>query len=214
MKQIRLKSVVPHVFSRCADLKSDVWNQDVTLEKGKTYLVEAHSGRGKSTFCSYLIGYRQDYTGELLFDDTPTTTFSMKQWVDVRRSGISHLFQELRLFPELSARDNVMIKNSLTHHVTASQVNQWFEMLGISDKLDTPIANMSFGQQQRVALMRALAQPFDFLVVDEPISHLDDDNAAVMASLMMEEARRQGAGVIVTSIGKHMDLDYDKVFCL
>ena len=164
MKQIRLKSVVPHVFSSCADLKSDVWNQDVTLEKGKTYLVEAHSGRGKSTFCSYLIGYRQDYTGELLFDDTPTTTFSIQQWVDVRRSGISHLFQELRLFPELSARDNVMIKNSLTHHVTASQVNQWFEMLGISDKLDTPIANMSFGQQQREALMRALAQPFDFLV--------------------------------------------------
>ena len=193
MKQIRLKSVVPHVFSSCADLKSDVWNQDVTLEKGKTYLVEAHSGRGKSTFCSYLIGYRQDYTGELLFDDTPTTTFSMQQWVDVRRSGISHLFQELRLFPELSAHDNVMIKNSLTHHVTASQVNQWFEMLGISDKLDTP---------------------FDFLVADEPISHLDDENAAVMASLMMEEARRQGAGVIVTSIGKHMDLDYDKVFCL
>ena len=214
MKQIRLKSVVPHVFSSCADLKSDGWNQDVTLEKGKTYLVEAHSGRGKSTFCSYLIGYRQDYNGELLFDDTPTTTFSMQQWVDVRRSGISHLFQELRLFPELSARDNVMIKNSLTHHVTASQVNQWFEMLGISDKLDTPIANMSFGQQQRVALMRALAQPFDFLVADEPFSHLDDDNAAVMASLMMEEARRQGAGVIVTSIGKHMDLDYDKVFCL
>lgn len=172
MKQIRLKSVVPHVFSSCADLKSDVWNQDVTLEKGKTYLVEAHSGRGKSTFCSYLIGYRQDYTGELLFDDTPTTTFSMQQWVDVRRSGISHLFQELRLFPELSAHDNVMIKNSLTHHVTTSQVNQWFEMLGISDKVDTPIANMSFGQQQRVALMRALAQPFDFLVADEPISIL------------------------------------------
>ena len=87
-------------------------------------------------------------------------------------------------------------------------------MLGISDKLDTPIANMSFGQQQRVALMRALAQPFDFLVADEPFSHLDDENAAVMASLMMEEAHRQGAGVIVTSIGKHMDLDYDKVFCL
>lgn len=214
MKQIRLKSVIPHVFSSCADLKSDVWNKDVTLEKGKTYLVEAHSGRGKSTFCSYLIGYRQDYTGELLFDDIPTTTFSMQQWVDVRRTGISHLFQELRLFPELSARDNVMIKNSLTHHVTASQVNQWFEMLGISDKLDTPIANMSFGQQQRVALMRALAQPFDFLVADEPISHLDDEKAAVMASLMMEEARRLGAGVIVTSIGKHMDLDYDKVFCL
>ena len=214
MNSITFRNVIPEVFRDCKDLKSEIWQSRAVFERGKVYLIEAESGKGKSTFCSYLIGYRQDYTGELLFDDTPTTTFSMQQWVDVRRSGISHLFQELRLFPELSAHDNVMIKNSLTHHVTASQENQWFEMLGISDKVDTPIANMSFGQQQRVALMRALAQPFDFLVADEPISHLDDDNAAVMASLMMEEAHRQGAGVIVTSIGKHMDLDYDKVFCL
>ena len=70
---------------------------------------------------------------------------------------------------------------------------------------------MSFGQQQRVALIRALVQPFDFLLVDEPISHLDDKNAAVMAEMMMKEAREQGAGVLVTSIGKHMDLPYERV---
>ena len=62
--------------------------------------------------------------------------------------------------------------------------------------------------------MRALAQPFEFIVADEPISHLDDDNSAVMAQLMMEEAHRQGAGVIVTSIGKHMQLEYDRVLRL
>ena len=73
---------------------------------------------------------------------------------------------------------------------------------------------MSYGQQQRVAMIRALVQPFDFLLVDEPISHLDDENSAIMGEIMMEEARRQGAGVIVTSIGKHMSLPYDKTFSL
>ena len=73
------------------------------------------------------------------------------------------------------------------------------------------IGRMSFGQQQRVALIRALVQPFDFLLVDEPISHLDDKNAVVMAEMMMKEAREQGAGVLVTSIGKHMDLPYERV---
>ena len=73
---------------------------------------------------------------------------------------------------------------------------------------------MSFGQQQRVAMIRALSQPFDFIVVDEPISHLDDANAAVMGDIMMAEAKRQGAGVIVTSIGKHMNLDYEKIIKL
>ena len=73
---------------------------------------------------------------------------------------------------------------------------------------------MSFGQQQRVALMRALVQPYDFIVLDEPISHLDDDNARVMGQIVMEEALKQGAGVVMTSIGKHIDLDYEKIYRL
>ena len=99
----------------------------------------------------------------------------------------------------------------MTGYKAPKTVSEWFERLGIADKKDTPVGQLSFGQQQRVAMMRALVQPFDFLLADEPISHLDDDNARQMGQLMMEEARMQGAGVIVTSIGKHMDLAYDKV---
>ena len=73
---------------------------------------------------------------------------------------------------------------------------------------------MSFGQQQRVALMRSLAQPFDVLLADEPISHLDDVNAQIMADIIKEEADKQNACVIVTSIGKHMSMQYDKVIKL
>ena len=97
---------------------------------------------------------------------------------------------------------------------TNSQIESWFERLGIADKLDAKVGRMSFGQQQRVAMIRALVQPFDFLLADEPISHLDDTNSAIMADIMMSEAKRQGAGVIVTSIGKHMELDYDQTFKL
>ena len=73
---------------------------------------------------------------------------------------------------------------------------------------------MSFGQQHRVAMIRALVQPFDFIRADEPISHLDDRNSEIMAEIMMTEAKRQGAGVIVTSIGKHMNLNYEKTYKL
>ena len=69
---------------------------------------------------------------------------------------------------------------------------------------------MSFGQQQRVAMIRALVQQFDFLLADEPVSHLDDSNSQIMGNVMMEEVRRQGAAVIVTSIGKHIELDYER----
>ena len=76
------------------------------------------------------------------------------------------------------------------------------------------MGRMSFGQQQRVALIRSLCQPFDFLFVDEPISHLDDTNAEIMGRIMTEEAKKQGAGIIATSIGKHIDLEYERVFNL
>ena len=119
------------------------------------------------------------------------------------------MFQELRLFPELTAYENVDIKNRLTNHVSRKQVEAWFEWLGIADKMMEKIGRMSFGQQQRVALIRALVQPFDFLLADEPISHLDDRNAQAMASLLNEEADRQGASVIATSIGKPLPMNYD-----
>lgn len=210
MEKIVFSNVMPGVFAHRTDLRSELWGRDVAFERGHLYLVEAASGQGKSTFCSYVIGHRHDYAGQLLFDGRDARTLKVADWVQLRQRSVSHLFQELRLFPELTAMENVEIKNKLTGFKTRRQVEAWFERLGIADKMEAKVGLMSFGQQQRVAMMRALAQPFDFILADEPISHLDDDNSQVMGQLMMEEARAQGAGVIVTSIGKHMDLKYER----
>ncbi|EGN56962.1 ABC transporter ATP-binding protein [Hallella multisaccharivorax DSM 17128] len=210
MNKISFQKVLPNVFSERKDLNSDVWANDISFEKGHLYLVEADSGKGKSTFCSYIVGYRHDYTGNVFFDDSDPLQYKVSQWVEMRRRHISHLFQELRLFPELTAMENVQIKNKLTGFKTEQQILEWFDMLGIADKINAKVGRMSFGQQQRVAMIRALVQPFDFILADEPISHLDDRNANIMGHIMMEEARRQGAGVIVTSIGKHMNLNYER----
>lgn len=217
MNKIVFDNVLPQVFQQRDDMVSEVWSQILEFEKGKLYLVEAESGKGKSTFCSYILGYRNDFTGDIRFDERSTKSLSVSDWVDIRRTSISHLFQELRLFPELTALENIQIKNNLSPRDNAKgyqsdkQIREWFERLGIGDKLESKIGRMSFGQHQRVAMIRALVQPFDFLLVDEPISHLDDNNSAIMADIMMTEAKRQGAAVIVTSIGKHMDLDYDTI---
>ena len=211
MNTIQFKYVIPQVFASREEQNSDVWQQDITFEKEKVYLIEAESGKGKSTFCSYLIGYRHDYSGQVLFDDVDARSLKVADWTTIRQQHISMLFQELRLFPELTAMENVLIKNNLTGYKSREEIINWFEMLGIPDKKDVKIGRMSFGQQQRVALIRSLVQPFDFLVADEPVSHLDDQNARIMGDILMQEVRRQGAGLIVTSIGKHMDLNYDKV---
>lgn len=200
---------MPAVFAQRTDLCSDVWGRQLTFERGHLYLVEAASGQGKSTFCSYVIGYRHDFTGQIFFDNTDTRQLRVGDWVALRQKSVSHLFQELRLFPELTAMENVEIKNKLTGFKPQSEIERWFERLGIADKKDVKVGRLSFGQQQRVAMMRALVQPFDFILADEPISHLDDENSRIMGEMMMEEAKAQGAGVIVTSIGKHMSLNYE-----
>lgn len=89
-----------------------------------------------------------------------------------------------------------------------------FETMGIADKVHIKAGKLSFGQQQRVAFIRALCQPFDFIFLDEPISHLDDCNGKIMSNLLLEEAGRQEAGIIVTSIGKHIELPYNHVLRL
>lgn len=214
MNSIHFKYVIPQVFASREQQDSEIWQQDVVFEKGRLYLVEADSGKGKSTFCSYIQGYRNDFSGQLLFDDVDVKSLKVNDWVNIRERHISLLFQELRLFPELTAMENVEIKNKLTGFKPRAQIDEWFDMLGIGDKRDAKVGRMSFGQQQRVAMIRALVQPFDFILADEPISHLDDSNSAIIGKILMDEAHMQGAGVIITSIGKHMNLDYDQIIKL
>lgn len=214
MENIKFISVLPDVFAGIETLSSEIWSRNVTFEKGKSYLVEADSGCGKSTFCSYILGYRRDYSGQICFESKDVRSLSVSDWTSLRRSTLSYMFQELRLFPELTAYENVAIKNNLTGFKSRQQIEEWFDILGISDKLHSKVGQMSFGQQQRVALMRALVQPFDFLLADEPVSHLDDRNSHIMGEILMREVKAQGAGVIITSIGKQIDLEYDKIFRL
>lgn len=214
MKEIRLKGVVPKIFAERKDIVSDIWHADAVFERGKTYLIEAASGTGKSSLCSYLYGQRGDYRGEISFDGEDVKRYGINHWCDIRQHNISILFQDLRLFGELTALENVEIKNRITKHRDLKQIEMWFEELGIGDKLNARIDRMSYGQQQRVALIRALCQPYDFLFLDEPISHLDDRNSDIMRDIILREAKMSGAAVVATSIGKHMNIEYDKILRL
>lgn len=210
MNLITLQNTLPQVFADKNFIDSDVWHKDVELKKGHFYLIEAASGTGKSSLCSYLYGYRDDYQGIICFDDANIRQLGVSQWVDIRKKSLSILFQDLRLFAELTAMENVFLKNSLTGFKKKKDIKDLFYELGIGDKMDVVAGKLSFGQQQRVALIRALCQPADFILLDEPVSHLDEVNARNMARILTEEASRQGAGIIVTSIGKHLELDYTK----
>lgn len=214
MQQITLRQTLPHVFRDLTDFRSEVWLSQQTFRRGEYHLIEATSGAGKSSLCSYIYGWRGDYSGTISFDDRDIRGLDAEAWGEIRRSSLSFLFQDMRLFEELTAWENVKLKNDLTKHKEEKELRHYFDLLGIADKLDTPARILSLGQQQRVAAIRSLCQPFDFLLLDEPISHLDEANATCLASLFGEEAKRQGAGIITTSVGKHLPLSYTSIIHL
>lgn len=211
MKKIILQNVLPSIF-KTEMISSDIWQNDLEFIKGKSYLIEAVSGKGKSSLLSYILGYRDDYEGNMFFDDISLKTILPDQWTTIRKQHISMLFQELRLFPELTSWENIQIKNKLTNHLSSKVIRGYFEMLGIADKIDAKVEFMSYGQRQRLAIIRALAQPFDFILLDEPISHLDDNNAAVVAQMIKTRLQESGAGLIVTSVGQTLPIDYDEKY--
>ncbi len=214
MDKISLNSVIPNIFLDAGELNSGIWNINTYFERGCFYLIEAESGKGKSSFCSFVYGQRFDYSGSICFDTQNIKQATFKEWDNIRTSHLSLLFQDLALFSELTALENVMLKNRLTNYKSKQKIEFMFEQLGIADKLNQKVELLSWGQKQRVAIIRCICQPFDFLLMDEPISHLDDNNSEIVTQFVQEEAQQQGAAIIVTSIGKHLPLDYSKTISL
>mgnify|MGYP003185969204 CR=1 FL=1 len=202
MQKISLNNTLPKVFAGQPGIRSDVWLKDVTFERGKKYLVSAESGGGKSSLCAYLFGYRTDFSGEITFDGTSVRQIDIARWCEIRKREIAYLPQDLRLFPEL------------TGYRTEAEIRRFFDSLGIGGKTDSLVGKMSIGQQQRVAIVRALCQPCDFYLLDEPVSHLDAANNRAIALLIEEEARKTGAGIIATSVGNNLDIAAEEVLKL
>lgn len=201
IEEITLESLLPRVFAREEMPSSQVWRKKVCFRRGGRYLVESASGGGKSSLAAFIIGSRNDYDGTLTFDGRDSRSFSINEWQELRRAHIAYLPQELALFPELSAIDNIRLKAEISGNADLERVDEWLQRLGMSDRRDYPAGRLSIGQQQRVALIRSLCQPFDFILLDEPVSHLDEANNRIAAGIVEEEAERQGAGIVTFSVG-------------
>ena len=212
ISKITLNNVLPQVFGGSetdAPVKSsNVWLKELSILSPHSYLIEAESGTGKTSLCSFLYGYRRDYSGEILFDDENIKTFTVSRWSELRTRSIAFLPQELRLFPELTVWENIQIKNRLTDYKTEVEIKAMLQRLEIDAKINQQVAYLSIGQQQRVAIIRALCQPFDFLLLDEPVSHLDARNNTIVAQLIAEEASSQNASIIATSVGNKLDISF------
>jgi putative ABC transport system ATP-binding protein len=212
--QIGLQKIVPCFFSKENYTDSEVWGKAVTFTKGENVHIVAPSGSGKTSLIHFLYGLRNDYTGNILFDNENIKAFDAEEFSLWRKQYISIVFQDLRLFTDQTVLQNLEIKRLLSPYHHESKIVAMAKQLGIESKLEKLCSTCSYGEQQRVAIIRSLLQPFNFLLLDEPFSHLDDTNTKKAMALIEEEAAARNAAIILNDLRKIDHLKTERILYL
>jgi ABC-type lipoprotein export system ATPase subunit len=211
---LRIEDLLPSYFPENRKQTSEVWGKDLRFDQGEFVKIVAPSGSGKTSLMHFLYGVRQDYQGKVSYDERAIRKFSAEEMAGFRKQRVSIVFQDMRLFPEQSVFENIDIKRRLDPFHPAEKIGEMAERLGIGDKLKARCGNCSYGEQQRVAIIRSLMQPFDLLLLDEPFSHLDNNNSERAMELMVEEARRRKASIVFADLERIDYFPFTKIFHL
>lgn len=207
--KITLNKVLPAPLASIKHSDKSIWGNFIELNEGKRIMLNASSGKGKSTFTTTTIGLRKDYTGEITYDNQNISSFSPSEWANIRQTKIAVVFQDLQLFPKFTVKENLLIKNRLTNVFSEMEIIQMLEELEIDDKWSQQCGILSMGQQQRVAIIRALIQPYIWLIMDEPFSHLDKENTDRCIKMIHERTINQNAGFVLTTLGEDHGYNFD-----
>lgn len=209
--ELNFKNIsIPYILSE----KSEVWNQDIVFKANENYHIKANSGKGKSSLVHTLYGINKNYQGTIYFDKKNVSQFSMQDWSLIRSQKISIVFQDLKLFEKETALFNLLIKNELTQYTNLTQINHFAERLNVAHTFNRPINTLSYGERQRIAIIRALLQPFEILLLDEPFSHLDEQNSLCASQLICEELKKRQALLIRFDLSDDTHFSYHKTFQL
>jgi ABC-type lipoprotein export system ATPase subunit len=207
---IEFENVMPDPLSGMNHGEKSIWGNSFTIEPGNKVMLNASSGKGKTTFTHLLSGIRKDYKGKLSFDNQLISEFSSDRWTQIRKEDLAIVFQDLQLFPDLTVEENLILKNDLNNLFTIDEIKSLLAEVDVQDKWNKKCRILSMGQQQRVAIVRALLQPYKWLLMDEPFSHLDEENTQKCLTLITQRTNDLKAGFILTTLGDDHGVKYDQ----
>lgn len=201
--QIRLQQVSPDFIEEEKISGSQVWRSDLVFHPGEKVQIIAPSGSGKTSLMHFLYGMRKDYSGDIFYTEENINGLDAETFSAYRSRSVSIVFQDLRLFTSQTVFQNLEVKRQLNPFHTESRITEMANRLGIGSKLNKPASTCSYGEQQRIAIVRALQQPYEFLLLDEPFSHLDDRNRKLAMALVQEETALRKASMILADLMPH-----------
>lgn len=205
--QITLKKIKPKYMSESEIAGSEVYLTDLQLEKGFFYLIKGKSGSGKTSLLNFIFGKSFVFNGEIFYNND--NILKIKNIDLFRKEKISYVFQDLKLFPKLTAFENILLKNQISSKFNDEKIDFWLTELNILSKKNSKVETMSLGERQRVAIIRALCQPFEFLLLDEPFSHIDSVMIKKAIELIKNRCKEQNASLVLATLGDEYDFNFD-----
>lgn len=198
---IRLTSVSKS-YHEAAGERVVLQNADLSVAQGEWLFLLGRSGSGKSTLLNLIGGIDLPDSGEVLVAGMSLTKLSERERTLFRREKIGFVFQFYNLIPTLTVEENILLPLELTRRVGSGERNRAAELLvqvGLPDRARSYPEQLSGGEQQRVAVARALVHRPAILLADEPTGNLDSRSADQVLGLITELGRATGATVVLVT---------------
>ena len=173
---------------------------DLSVDEGDFIVVHGSSGSGKTTLLLALGGMLRPTSGTVVFRDKNLYRLSALGRNQYRKRHLGFIFQKFFLLPYLTAFDNIRVALALRRYQGnhEQRIVELAERLGMADRLSHRPSQLSVGEQQRVAMARAIAGEPQLILADEPTGNLDRANSEAFASFLLDENRRGRTIVLVT----------------
>lgn len=187
---------------------------DISIEKGGIVSIVGPSGSGKSTLLHILGTLDKADKGEVSMNNTVTSSLSAKKMAAFRNKHIGFVFQFHHLLPEFTALENVSIPGWLAGRKKAEvkvRAEELLKMLGLAHRMDNKPNQMSGGEQQRVAVARALINNPDIVMADEPTGNLDSANANELHQLFFDLRKKFNQTFLIVTHNEELAKLSDRV---
>lgn len=173
----------------------------LTLARGEQLLLAAGSGKGKSTLLNLIAGLVEPSSGSVVINNQPIHALQGAARDQFRGSSIGMIFQTFNLLHGFSALENVLAAlmfSNISPSTHQAKARELLSTLGI-ERINAPVTQLSTGQQQRVAVARAVACDPILVLADEPTASLDPENAAIAIDLIQRTCREKNAALLCVS---------------
>ena len=187
------------------------------VSSGEVVAVTGRSGSGKSTLLHLAAGIDTPSSGEVLLRGRPLAALSDGERTRLRRDHVGLVFQFFHLLPHLSALENVLVPALVAGDaggLAEARARALLAQVGLGDRADDAVQKLSGGEQQRVALCRALLRRPGLLLADEPTGNLDEETGRAVLDLLLGLARREGSAVLYVTHSAELAAAADRIWTL